>query len=377
MAGPNYVIASEATTALVSQPNISDLPESDAVLNVVSQKGIDYMSAWHAYDSKYTTDEILNRDFTHFKNDGIDHIGIYLYWYRLEGNKQGDYTSSKLFGDAFLENIKRVIKIANQHDIKVMVTISTLWGADSPWCTPDYVIDPVTGENQGLAVIRDPKMRQAFLDTFTHTVNYLKETDGIWCWALNEPWYYPRALQPPFGKIDQKENFISLFQEMKTITKSLDGRPFTIQFPCAHATNTNVYNIFGNDWNWDPRIFDATDFISFSANPPSNRGLFNKWKSIVESNVTKCSQNEKKVWIAQTSSVGEDNYQNNEYSQLLAFMKNLPLDGIMAWQWRGDAYNTEWAPPGTGSNLCADSAIGEGRPAYNMFVDEFKTDKLP
>lgn len=366
----------EAVSSPGNKQPISIILESKTipVPSVMPRKGLNYMSAWHLYDPKYTTDEILDRDFNRFKNDGINYIDICLYWYRLEGNTQGDFYSSNKYGDAFLKNVRRIIETADRHNIKVMVTISTLWGSDSPWCTPDYVIDPVTGENQGLAVVRSPEMHQAFLNMFSHTVNYLKGTKGIWCWALNEPWYYPSKLQPPYENIDQKENFISLFQEMKSISASLDGRPFTIQFLCAHPWGEKVFDIFSNDWQWDPRIFEATDFISFSANPPSDTGLFDKWKPIVRSNVTRCHQKGEKVWIAQTSSVGDNAFQIDKYGQIFQFMKTLPLEGIMPWQWRSDSFHPEWSVPGTGSNLCLDSTTGEGRPAYYLFVNEFKAD---
>jgi hypothetical protein len=330
--------------------------------------GINYSSAWHLYSSAYTTDEILNRDFARFNQDGIEYICLYLYWYRLEGNTRGDYTSSKTFGDAYLKDVARVIGAAHSHGIKVMVTISTLWGADGEWCTPDYVIDPVTGKNHALAVIRSKEMNQAFLDVFTHTVEYLMGTAGIWSWALNEPWYYPRVLPAPFADIDQRENFITLFQDMQQIVRTRDGRPFTIQFPSAKDLGESVFDIFSRDWQWDQRIFDAVDFVSLSSYPPAAPRLWDDWKATVGSNVAGCVASGKRVWVAQIGATGDDQSQVEQYGRTVGFLRTLPVDGIMPWQWRGDGFNVDWSPPGSGTNLCADPVTGVGRPAYDLLV---------
>jgi hypothetical protein len=335
------------------------------------QKGINYLSQWHWYLPNVTTDEVLHRDFSKFQKDGIKYISLPLYWYRLEGPTRGDFTGSNAYGDAFLDNIKRVIKIANQYGIQTMVDIHTLWGSDGTWCTPAYVLDPVTNSRIELAVVRDGTLRQAFLDMFTHTVNYLKGTPGIWCWAINEPWYWPHELDEPYNNIDQKENFIKLFQDMKEITQKIDGRPFTVRFVSAHVENNYIKDIFSDDWKWDPRIFSTLDFISFNAYLPSAK-LQKKWKEIVANEVKTSVDNGKKVWITEFGCSLRDDQGIMNYQTTLDFFKTLPLQGISPWMWRSDADEINPDPPNRGNNICTDSQTGEGTEPYNILITEIK-----
>lgn len=347
----------------------------------VQQKGINYQSVWHWYNSDYTTDDILHRDFSRFKNDGINYISLTLFWYRLEGDTRGDYGGTDeygtTYGEPFLDDVKRVIAVADQYGLKVMLSIHTLWGPDSTWCTPDYVIDPVTGLNEASAVVRSQEMRDAFIDMFFHTVDYLKGTQNIWCWALNEPWYWPNVLEPPFENIDQKENFITLFQEMNGIVESLDGRPFTVRFPSVHSEPEYVTDIFADNWGWDERIFMTLDFITFTTYLPDNPSLLEDWKFITSNNVAGSVQKGSNVWIAEFGSDGDDNKQAEDYRTMLGHLKTLPVEGIFPWTWRSDVAGMEWDAPGMGYNICADAEAGLGRPAYQVFINELMTNQPP
>jgi len=349
----------------------ADSQSTSSVDKNLPEKGINYLSQWHWYNPTYTTDEILQRDFSRFKNDGIKYIRIPLYWYRLEGNTKGDFTSSIWYGNAFLDNIKRVINTANKYGIETMVDIHTLWGSDSLWCTPDYVIDPVTGSNDGLAVVRSQEMQNAFIDMFSHTVEYLKGTPGIWCWALNEPWYSPDTLPAPFDKIDQKENFITLFQRMEKIVKSSDGKPFTVCFPSVHSESQYVTDIFADNWNWDERIFEILDFVTFTTYLPDNPSLLKDWQTIMGKNILGCNQKGTKVWIAEFGSKDADGNQGVEaYKIMLDYLLTLPVEGILPWMWRSDTSINNPETPGTGYNICANVTTGIGDKRYSMFLDE-------
>jgi hypothetical protein len=331
--------------------------------------GVNYLSQWHWYLPDVTTEDILRRDFSRFRDDGITHISLPLYWYRLEGNTRGDFTGSDSYGDAFLANVKRVIEIANEYDIKTMVDIHTLWGSDSTWCTPGYVLDPVSNRRIGLAVVRDATMRQAFLDMFTHTVQYLKGTPGIWAWALNEPWYWPHELARPFDGIDQKENFIALFEKMQQISRTIDGRPFTVRFVTVHTNdNGSLKDIFRDDWGWDERMFASVDFVSFNAYLPQDASMRDKWKGIIGTAVNRARLAGKRVWITEFGSRLPDTEGAAAYQEMLGYFSGLPIDGALAWLWRSDGDDPTPAPPGTGFNICADSAAGTGNEKYTVTI---------
>lgn len=342
-------------------------------------RGVNYLSLYNTYSSKYTSDEILRRDFSRFKQNGINVICLNLYWYRLEGNVRGYYDGvlpdGSPYGDRFLDNVKRVINVSRDYDIKVLVTIQTLWGEnDSTWCTPKYVVDPTTGNNTGLAIVRSDSMRQAFVDMFNHTVQYLAGTPGIWAWALlNEPWYWPHTLPSPYDNVDQKENFIDLIQKLSEIVKTFDGRPVTIRFCNTHTWVdgngvSRIKNIFVDDWNWDQRIFDALDFVSFNSYGPEQIELQSVWQNITKENVLESRQRNKKVWITEFGfNSDDDSVQTGYFRETVEFLKSLPIEGCIAWFWRSDRAPSGWAENpgeiGKGFNLCA-SAEGTPRAAY-------------
>jgi hypothetical protein len=349
--------------------NVTSPDNGTVVVKPFSGRGVNYLSLYHLYSTKYTTNEILRSDFSRFKQDGINVISLSLYWYRLEGNVRGSYDGSDAkmgpYGDRFLDDVKRVIGVAHEYGIEVLVTFHTLWGTDSSWCTPDYVIDPVSGKNIGLAIVRSEEMKGAFVDMVNHTVRYLAGTPGIWAWALlNEPWYWPHELDPPFDGINQNEGFIDLIQRLSTVVKESDGRPTTIRF----ASSSNGTNIFVDDWGWDQRIFDALDFISFNAYMTIHPELVNAWMNITSTNVIGCVNRGKRVWVTEFGYKSDDDtLQSSHIRQTVEFYTTLPIDGWIAWYWRSDAAPAGWQENpgqiGKGMDLCA-SADGTPRPAY-------------
>jgi hypothetical protein len=176
---------------------------------------------------------------------------------------------------------------------------------------------------------------------FNHTVRYLAGTPGIWAWAiLNEPWYWPHKLNPPFDSIDQKENFVDLIQKLSNIVKTLDGRPVTIRFVDTHEDieadgEPALRNIFVGDWNWDQRILNALDFISFNAYKPAALELETTWQNMTAANVASCVNYSEKVWITEFgSNSSDDTVQSEVIRGYVDFFKTLPIDGYMAWCWQ-------------------------------------------
>ncbi len=335
--------------------------------------GLNYDSAFHWYSAQFTNDSVLRRDFSRFHQDGINLVELGLYWYRLEGDTQGDYNGTRSalgdYGDIFLGHVKHVISIARDYGLKVLVDIHTVWGVDGIWATPKYVADPVTGNSDTLAIVRSPAMREAFPNMFTHTVRYLAGTPGIWAWALlNEPWYYPHQLPPPFEGIDQEGNFATLIQNMSSMVRENDGRPVTVKFGSVNAFNDTagepqVGNIFVDDWHWDRRVLGSLDFLSFDTYIPPYPQLVQKWENITAGDVLGSAQKGKPVIITEFGYTSNDNnLQEANFRTMVDLFKSLPLDGWTAWEWRCD-WVSDNVPIGEGYNRCA-SAGGTPRPAY-------------
>jgi len=341
---------------------------------VYVNRGLNYLSLYHEYSRENTPDSVLRRDFSRFIMDGINAISLSLYWYRLEGDTRGDYDGSRPglgpFGDRFLDNVKRVCRIANEYGLRVILTIHTLWNKeDGAWSTPAYVFDPVDHVIQQLAIVRSEDMKQAFLDMFAHVVQYMADTP-VYAWALlNEPWHWPHVLPPPFEDIDQKENFIDIMQKQSAIVKRYTDCLTTVRFVCVHEWSYEgrryLKNIFDDDWNWDQRIFSALDFISFNIYLPSANYLLDEWRSIVAFNVIETKNHNKLVWNTEFGVDSDDDaVQRDKTKFYMDYMKTLPVQCIMGWFWRGDSPLENPGLPGKGMNYCADALSGEGRPAY-------------
>jgi hypothetical protein len=338
--------------------------------------GLNYASLYWEYSPTLTTSTVLNRDFSLFKADGISVISLPLYWYRLEGNTKGSYNgtdSNGIYGDAFLSNVKQVISVANKYGIKVLIDIHTLWGTDSYWCTPAYVVDPYTGLNDGLSIVRSPQMEQAFINMFNNTVQYLKGTPGIWAWSiLNEPWYWGlTANQHDFITSNgqtQQQNFVSLIQTLSSIVKANNAGLVTVKFISVDEYASNgIKNIFTNDWNMNPQIINALNFVSFDCYQTYPQ-LESTWKTMAASNVNSCVQMNKPVYITEFGvSSNNDTQQASGMTDLVTFFKTLPVQGWMAWCWEGDQAPPSWSQNpclfDQGYNLCA-SPNGTPRPAY-------------
>ncbi|HID07744.1 MAG TPA: hypothetical protein EYP10_11435, partial [Armatimonadetes bacterium] len=297
----------------------------------------------------------------------------------IEGDEPGDFSGANttngrrgFYGDAFLERVKRVIEIAHRCGLRVIVSFHTLWGKrDSAWCTPDYVKDPLTGDNIGLAIVRSEQLKESFIRAMTHAIERLAGTDGIWAWAiLNEPWYFPHKLPAPYQHIDQKEMFIDIIQRLAKVVKRVDGRPVTVRFVNMHTWRdargkARFKNIFVEDWNWDNRLFDALDFISFNAYLPSDPSIYPAFVQTLKQNVQGCVKRGKSVFITEFGFKSDDDaIQARAYERTIAVFQQLPLQGWLAWLWNSERELGGGAgKPGKGFNLSAD-VNGTPRRAY-------------
>jgi hypothetical protein len=319
--------------------------------------GVNYLSLYHMYS---TTDAILRRDFKLFTEKNISIVALNLYWYNIE-------TARGTYNDAFLDDVKRVIGIASEYGLRVLVTLHTLWGdEDSAWCTPDYVIDPYSGNKCGLAIVRSEDLKTAFLGMFIHVVRYVQMPE-VYAWAiLNEPWYWGRTSEEhdfvtSNGKT-QRENFIDIIKEQSLIVKQFSNAYVTIRFVNNLADGGDI---FIRDWNFDPEIFDRLDFVSFNAYIPLETDpLFADIDTRTRENTNGCVTRGKKVWITEFGSADDDNeLQREVYAHAVEYYKNLDIDSILPWLWMSEVAPTGWSqiPEFGGFNLA--NPDGSPRPA--------------
>jgi hypothetical protein len=308
--------------------------------------GLNYISKHHRYQ---TSDGMLLRDFQRFRKDGLNLVSFSLYWYCLEGPGQGVYHPD------FLNGVRRCIARAQEAGLQVLVTMHTLWGTDSQWCTPAYAVDPVTKTPRGLAVIHSPAVRQAFLKMYEWMVSTLAGTPGIWGYAmLNEPWYFPLTDA-------DRETFIAFIQAQKAIHNRLTPRlPTTIRF-VDHRADGPV-NHFRRDWNFDQRLLDCLDWVGLNCYPPTGYS-WDKAAAFLAGNVAELNRKNKKVFITEFgANPADDAAQSNAYRQMLdTFQRTDGIRGWMPWvwiseNWYGDHFDL-WS-----------SDRSTTRPAYDVFV---------
>jgi len=304
------------------------------------------------YDPGLTPNSVLDRDFAKFKADGLDHVTICIYWYRVE-------TALGVYDDNFLANIVRVIQRAKLAGLNVMLSHHMLWGSDSTWCCPSYAIDPVTGIVEGLAIIRDPNIYTAWLAMTTHMMNYLAG-QPIEAWLLNEPWYWPHTLPAPYNTVNQKENFITLFQTLNSLALSKCGCHCYPKFVCS----TDVKNIFTDDWGNDPRIFALGDTVCFNAYDP----FISPMSGYDDTNFKYAASLGKKIWITEFGSSSDtDSVQSGDIEASVDFFKRYPAITLLCpWMWHDDTADN----PGMGGFDLAANVNGNVRPAYNILIKE-------
>lgn len=359
-------------------PNPSMLARSSSQPpRILSYGTIDYLKRSVTYHTKYglyrTSDEVLRRDFSRFKNDGIEIVNLSVQWYRLEGDTRGDYDGPD-YGKVVLDGVKRAVKIAVDVGLKPRIECRNQFDIRGGWQTPDYVIDPLTGKNIQMAIVRSEEMREAFLDTYNHTVSYLSDVP-IWGWTLlTEPYIWPRTLPPPYEDIDQKENFITLMQELAGMVRLTFGNETNIDINFCnehvwYADNGTiaVVNLFEKDWEWESRIFQTLNSIRWSFHPfqevPQPKHLvYNDLINILEYNILESRKRGVKVFVTAGTDGENDSVQTSNWMQLLGDIQTFPLDGIIAFCWNSGNHL------GQAMNLCADTE-GNPRPAYYEFIN--------
>jgi len=326
--------------------------------------GLNYDSLYH----KYTiSDAILQRDFALFRKNKIANITLSLYWYRIE-------PAPSIYDDVYLDNILRICSIASQYNLNVMISIHTLWGTDSLWCTPPWIVDPVTNTNQGLAVVRSVSANQSYVNAFKHVVDYLTGAGilNLWAWSiLNEPWYWGRTSSEHDFITEngntQKENFIQLMQTLSAYVKSKDSRPVTVRFVNAHPiTATTAKNIFVDDWGWDNRLFSSCDFIGFNTYIPDPADpIYSVIDNITKINFAGCKNLGKNTWVTEFGvNNSDDEIQRQVYKSNMDYFYTVETNGVTAWTWMSEVAPVGWDQnPGFGGMNLA-NMDGTARPAF-------------
>lgn len=273
------------------------------------------MSAGNRYADTNTQ---LEQDFTRFANDGIKKISIRLMWSVLEPNYN---PSTCTLETSIINNYKRVLTIAQQHDIDVNIDFWTHF-QDVHWDMPTYV-------NSIYDIIRDPETKQRWLRYVQAVVTELGDYPAVESWAiLNEPFY---------DQSGDKQLFQQLFAEQTAVIRAADPDALVIcRFPLSYTPGSgrfddSVYDIFD--------AFAVTIYIDPS-NPSDTKGN-GRW-SYWENTVADCQARGIPLWVIE---FGDDNtsqeHNRLHYEQSLA---KFQADGVVrayAWAWQTRSATSE------------------------------------
>jgi predicted deacylase len=222
-------------------------------------------------------------------------------------------TSSGLSSTA-LSNIKRVLTIADQYDIKVNLDFWTQFGYTlgfpTSWAGTDYY-----------SLLSNPT-KGYYLSYIKDVVNELKGYDAIESWSiLNEPYY---------SSSSQKIPFQTLMSDCVQTIRSVDNTHdvvcrFTLSYtPGSGKYDSSVYDLFD--------AFAVTEYLDPS-NPSDTR--YNARWSYWDKTVADCKARNLPLWVIE---FGDDNTSTEhvrEHYQLS--MEKFATDGVVkayAWAWQ-------------------------------------------
>jgi endo-1,4-beta-mannosidase len=303
--------------------------------------GVNYLSDGNAYSD--TTNTILTRDFTFFKNNNITDITIRLVWSAVETDTQGVYVSS------VINNVKRALSIAGSLGLRVHISFWTHFQEEATWSVPAYVRDPYTGKQITLAIVRSDAMKQAWLNMVSYVVTQLRSYHAIAAWhIMNEPMY-----RNTIPGLDQKSNFQELWAEAATLIRSLDSqdRPCTVRFSLADSP-----------WSGDFELasIDVLDFVGINVYvdyQDFDRLVWGSWNMVYQA-IRDVHARSKQIWWTEFGAWNDNlTIQDSAYEAMLSVAQARGVDGVVAWAWQSSNRS------GERYNICLDSN-GHATPAF-------------
>jgi hypothetical protein len=302
--------------------------------------GVNYQSTNHHYSpNEHLTDEVLDRDFQLFKNQGLQFIVLNVIWKYFE-------PVCGVYNEEAIGNLARVCAFADKYGLKVVIDFHTIANKDSSWSIPEWVA-PRYFET----VFTNSTVRQAWLSFLAHMAYRLDGVSNLESWQMmNEPARNSWACDVSV------DDYVNLWTDMKTAIGQHSTKPVSIRF------SAQTFYHFNND----PRIYGVCDYFSINwyiEDGPVSQGNFT-------AAVLDAQAHNRKVMV---SEFGSDTGQNGDlldeagvteqYQDSLDIFRALGVDECAAFFWRADYNSTTPSKPGTGLNL-AKSDDGTPREAF-------------
>ncbi len=301
--------------------------------------GVNYYSTHNHYEPHYLTDEVLDRDFSLFRKQGIRYVTLAVIWKYFE-------PSPGVYNDAAIDDVIRVCNFAEKYKLKIIINFYTMMQEDT-FTMPEW-LSPRKFEQ----VFLDPAVKQAWLNFLNHVAERLDSAKSIWSWhMMNEPARRAWACDVEI------EDFLELWTEMRNIFKSYSDRPVSIRFGAQVFDNPDHFNR-------DPRIYQILDYVALNW----YEDHFSREKLV---SMVKEIKQYTKVMISEFGfRTDDDQLQVEKYREYIRLFGKIGLRDCVAWMWRADYDSPNPEPSGTGFNL-AKNVQGEPRPAFYLLKSKF------
>ena len=162
--------------------------------------GINYQSTnYHYNEREHLTNAVLDRDFSLFKNQGLQFVILNVIWKYFE-------PAPGVYNQEAIKNLTRVCEFADKYDLNVIIDFHTIVRKDSNWTIPEWVT-PRYFET----VFTNNTVRQAWLNFLGHMTYSLSNVPNVESWQMmNEPARNSWACNV---SVDE---FVNLWTEMKS-----------------------------------------------------------------------------------------------------------------------------------------------------------------
>ncbi len=274
------------------------------------QVGINYLSNGNAWTESNAT---LQRDFARFSNDGVKHLSCRIMWSVM-------MPSSGQLSTTAVNNVRRVLDIANQYDIKINLDF---------WCQFGYTLGyPTSWAGSNYYSLLNSPYQGYWLSYVTQVVNTLKGYPALESWAiLNEPY---------FESSGQKTAFQTLIHNCVTTIKQNDPNHivicrFTLSYtPASGRYDESVYNDFD--------VIAITEYLDPS-NPSDTRynGRWSYW----EGTVSYCQRTGKPLWVIEFGDDGTETHNALHYTNSLNLFVSDNVARAYAWAWQSGSAGNE------------------------------------
>lgn len=302
--------------------------------------GVNYHSIWwHYNDAEGTTNEVLHRDFSLFKTQGVEIMTLLIQWSYMEPTR-GNYRTS------YIQDIQRVVTVASQYDIQCIIDFHTAGSFSMPGWTPRRLTDIVTDYNT----------RQAYLTMQRYVIGELDGPNVHSFHLFNEP-YLTKSSDPGSTWLGvTRDQALDLLQELYDNAKTVTSKPCSIRYGCDSVMQSSQFAD-------DPRVWSSSDYITV------NYYMAYHHEYYLNQIISKAHSMSKKVMIGEfgyrDAVNNDDELQRQRVAEHISLFGRVGVDNAMAWIWRADKTieDGSYAPVGGGYNLAA-NLMGDPRPAF-------------